>query len=60
MRAVAALRHREIRPVIDEERHAARLYHRPQHVDRAPQRVIVQVLEAELHRRHVPGIQRRR
>ena len=48
----------QIGAVVQQERHVARLRHRPQHVDRPPPRIVIDVLQPQLHRRHVAGVQR--
>ena len=55
--SLAGLAH-QISAVVQQERDAARLRHRAQHVDRAAPGIIVNVLQPKLHRRDIAGIQR--
>ena len=59
MHAVAAGRERQIGPVVHQEGDAARLRDRPQHVGGAADRVVVDVLQPQLHAGDVAGIERR-
>jgi hypothetical protein len=59
MRPIAAGGAHQIGPVVQQEGRASRLRYRPQRVDRAPPVVVRHILQPQLHRGHVPGIQGR-
>ena len=53
------MRHRQVGAVVQQERDAARLGDRQQRLDRPADGVVVDVLQPDLQRRHVAGIERR-
>jgi hypothetical protein len=58
MDAVAAGRRGEVGPVIEEKRDATLLGDRTEDIAGAPNRVVVDVLQTQLHRGDVAGVQR--
>jgi len=60
MDAVAAAGNDQVRPVVQQKRHVARGRDRHQHLAGALDRVVIDVLQAQLHRRDVAAVERRR
>jgi hypothetical protein len=58
MRAVAAGGAGEIGPVVQQEGHVAGLRNGTQQLDRAPHRIVIGILEAQLHGADIAGIER--